>query len=140
MIRQQFKRIVAIQVCRVHFLSTKCTYQNYSVRSVSIIKEKQFFRNKVNESTHHFYFFFPQTPCSSFPCQNNATCVPNYTKNQYHCNCRPGYGGFLCETGRMRYWQESKNIHTMTMRYIFSDNIHEKVTQFLLVKINAVFK
>lgn len=58
MIRQQCKRIVAIQVCRVHFLSTKCTYQNYSVRSVSIIKEKQFFRNKVNESTHNIFFFF----------------------------------------------------------------------------------
>ena len=46
----------------------------------------------------HFFTFF-QTPCSSFPCQNGAKCVPNYGENQYYCHCTPGYNGRYCETG-----------------------------------------
>lgn len=138
MIRQQSKKIV-VSI----FYQRNVVIKTIQWDLFPLSKRSSFFQEQSKWIDITFFLsqnFCPQTPCSSFPCQNNATCVPNYAKNQYYCDCRPGYGGFFCETGRTRYWQESKNIHTMTMRYIFSDNIHEKVTQFLLVKINAVFK
>ena len=45
------------------------------------------------------FAFSLQTPCSSVPCQNSAKCVPNYSKDEYQCNCVPGYTGRHCETG-----------------------------------------
>ncbi|XP_078360774.1 uncharacterized protein LOC144645166 [Oculina patagonica] len=50
-------------------------------------------------SSHEYHHYSIKTPCSSFPCQNGAKCVPNYGENEYHCDCVPGYTGRLCETG-----------------------------------------
>ncbi len=43
--------------------------------------------------------------CSTFPCQNNATCVniENISSNTligYQCNCSDGYEGSQCEKGK----------------------------------------
>ncbi|XP_078350194.1 uncharacterized protein LOC144635006 [Oculina patagonica] len=49
-------------------------------------------------SSQEYHHFSIKTPCSSFPCQNSAKCVPNYGENEYHCDCVPGYTGRYCET------------------------------------------
>ncbi|KAL9952657.1 hypothetical protein ACROYT_G039941 [Oculina patagonica] len=49
-------------------------------------------------SSQEYHHFSIKTPCSSFPCQNGAKCVPNYSENDYHCDCVPGYIGRYCET------------------------------------------
>ncbi|KAL9952620.1 hypothetical protein ACROYT_G039896 [Oculina patagonica] len=49
-------------------------------------------------SSQEYHHYSIKTPCSSFPCQNGAKCVPNYGENQYHCDCVPGYKGSYCET------------------------------------------
>lgn len=36
-------------------------------------------------------------PCSSSPCRNNGTCVPN--EDGYRCNCPQGYSGSRCDQG-----------------------------------------
>ncbi|KAL9952639.1 hypothetical protein ACROYT_G039917 [Oculina patagonica] len=49
-------------------------------------------------SSQEYHHYSIKTPCSSFPCQNDAKCVPNYDENEYHCDCVSGYTGRLCET------------------------------------------
>ena len=43
-----------------------------------------------------------QSPCISWPCQNNGTCAALYGKNSYMCVCAKGYTGKYCETGMER--------------------------------------
>ena len=43
-----------------------------------------------------------QSPCSSFPCKNGATCVPNYDDDTFHCICKKGFSSKLCRTGTYR--------------------------------------
>ena len=40
-----------------------------------------------------------QTPCRSWPCQNNGKCLPVYEKNDYKCICE-GFRGKNCEKGK----------------------------------------
>ena len=40
-----------------------------------------------------------QTPCRSWPCQNNGKCLPVYEKNDYECICE-GFRGKNCEKGK----------------------------------------
>ena len=47
-----------------------------------------------------FSFLF-QSPCMSWPCQNNGTCAAHYEKNSYVCVCAKGYTGKYCETGNV---------------------------------------
>ena len=38
-----------------------------------------------------------QTPCSSDPCMNSATCVAKYEDDGYHCACTYRFLGKHCE-------------------------------------------
>ena len=40
-----------------------------------------------------------QSPCSSSPCQNGGTCIPNYDFNSHDCLCAQGFVGEYCEKG-----------------------------------------
>ncbi|KAK2559897.1 hypothetical protein P5673_017467 [Acropora cervicornis] len=42
-----------------------------------------------------------QTPCRSWPCQNNGKCLPVYKENDYKCICE-GFTGKNCEKGSSR--------------------------------------
>ncbi|XP_074607729.1 uncharacterized protein LOC141860505 isoform X2 [Acropora palmata] len=44
--------------------------------------------------SHHFSIM---TPCSSWPCKNNGTCVPLYEENDYKCACKR-FTGRNCES------------------------------------------
>ena len=39
-----------------------------------------------------------QSPCSSWPCQNNGTCVSPNEKNSYVCLCAKGFSGEYCQS------------------------------------------
>ena len=39
-----------------------------------------------------------QSPCSSWPCQNNGTCVSPQGKNSYVCLCTKGFSGEYCQS------------------------------------------
>ncbi|XP_027051404.1 neurogenic locus notch homolog protein 2-like [Pocillopora damicornis] len=58
------------------------------------------FRNsteyKGNKSSHHFAI---ESPCSSSPCQHEATCVTNYRDGSFGCRCAKGFKGEYCEKG-----------------------------------------
>ena len=45
------------------------------------------------------YSVSPQSPCSSSPCQNEATCVTNYRDGSFECLCAKGFKGEYCEKG-----------------------------------------
>ena len=46
------------------------------------------------------HFFYVQSPCVTRPCLNRASCVPDYQRNDYHCECNSGYSGKNCENGK----------------------------------------
>ena len=54
----------------------------------------QFYRYILKEC-----LLLKQTPCSSNPCVNNATCVAKYEDGDYQCACAAGFIGKHCETG-----------------------------------------
>ncbi|RMX51036.1 hypothetical protein pdam_00024559, partial [Pocillopora damicornis] len=58
------------------------------------------FRNsteyKENKSSHHFAI---ESPCSSSPCQHEATCVTDYRGGSFRCRCAEGFIGEYCEKG-----------------------------------------
>ncbi|XP_022805676.1 fibropellin-1-like [Stylophora pistillata] len=68
------------------FLCELLNEDKYSARPGQLIRSQEY---------HHYSI---KTPCSSFPCQNEAVCVPKYDENLYHCDCKPGYEGKSCET------------------------------------------
>ena len=43
--------------------------------------------------------FSSQSHCSSGPCQNGGTCIPQYEKDSYVCVCVKGLTGKDCQTG-----------------------------------------
>ena len=45
------------------------------------------------------YFVSLQSPCSSSPCQHEATCVTNYRDGSFGCRCAKGFIGEYCEKG-----------------------------------------
>ena len=45
------------------------------------------------------YFVSLQSPCSSSPCQHEATCVTNYRDGSFGCRCAKGFKGEYCEKG-----------------------------------------
>ncbi|XP_027037861.1 uncharacterized protein LOC113666293 [Pocillopora damicornis] len=47
-----------------------------------------------NMSSHHLFI---RSPCSSSPCQNGGTCIPNYDFNSYDCLCAQGFVGEYCQ-------------------------------------------
>ena len=67
-------------------------------------RTKSLFRHftvEFAQTTGKVFFLTLQTPCSSYPCKNGGKCVPNYSDDQYQCDCSPGYGGDHCETGKL---------------------------------------
>ncbi|XP_078352015.1 lactadherin-like [Oculina patagonica] len=55
------------------------------------------FRSPNNLTTsQHFHHYSIKTPCSSRPCKNGATCIPNYEDDHYYCLCAPKYTGLHC--------------------------------------------
>ncbi len=51
--------------------------------------------------THHVCMYVTETdtPCTSAPCQNGATCTLGLTAATYVCDCAPGYTGDICDKG-----------------------------------------
>ncbi|XP_020617323.1 neurogenic locus notch homolog protein 1-like [Orbicella faveolata] len=49
-----------------------------------------------NKSSHHISIM---SPCSSSPCHNGGTCVPNYKENTFKCSCEKSFIGEYCEKG-----------------------------------------
>ncbi|XP_074607275.1 brevican core protein-like [Acropora palmata] len=47
-----------------------------------------------SKTLHHFSI---ESPCSSWPCRNNGTCVSLYETNSYVCICNKGFTGTHCE-------------------------------------------
>ena len=45
------------------------------------------------------YIFFLQSPCSSSPCQDGGTCVPNYKLDTFECLCQKNFNGKYCDRG-----------------------------------------
>ena len=41
-----------------------------------------------------------QPSCSSSPCHNRGTCVPNYKENTFKCVCNKNFIGEYCEKGK----------------------------------------
>lgn len=55
------------------------------------------FRSPTNlTSSQQFDHYSIESPCSSHPCKNNGTCIPNYEENTYSCSCTPGHRGRYC--------------------------------------------
>ena len=44
-----------------------------------------------------FFFAADEDECKKSPCHNGATCMNNV--GSFHCLCRPGFEGKLCERG-----------------------------------------
>ncbi|XP_022780450.1 uncharacterized protein LOC111321749 [Stylophora pistillata] len=59
-------------------------------------KYRNFTKYSENKSSHHFVI---KTSCSSSPCQNEGTCVPNYNSGTFECLCKKGFIGDFCEKG-----------------------------------------
>ena len=57
-----------------------------------------------------YILLLKQSPCSSDPCLNQATCVAKYENNDYHCACAVGYTGKHCEIGILHYCQVSYSL------------------------------
>lgn len=76
------------------------TFKHFGVlRSNSLIRQRA-----------KYFFLTLQTPCSSYPCKNGGKCVPNYSDDQYQCDCSPGYDGDHCETGKLQKRNEEKDL------------------------------
>ncbi|XP_078383156.1 uncharacterized protein LOC144665733 isoform X1 [Oculina patagonica] len=45
-----------------------------------------------------FHHFSNPSPCSSWPCKNNGTCISQYEKKSYVCHCVKGFKGKHCQT------------------------------------------
>ena len=54
---------------------------------------------EIKKLKMYFFLLFKQSPCSSDPCLNQATCVAKYENDDYHCACAVGYVGKHCEIG-----------------------------------------
>ena len=52
---------------------------------------------KANYFIKCYIAFSDINECASNPCQHGGTCEDE--ANRYHCQCSPGYTGFMCETG-----------------------------------------
>ena len=82
-----------------HFVSDKVPFwhqlKKYSKQKLALAIE-----NSTNMCICLLNFYSFQTPCTKNPCQNGATCSPNYSRDEYKCVCLPGFTGQHCETGR----------------------------------------
>ena len=73
---------------------------------------------RIRKIKYNFKFNFFNTDineCSSNPCLNGGKCVGQF--NGYVCNCQPGYGGVLCQTGE--YFAYFDVIHLAHINYVF---------------------
>ena len=57
--------------------------------------------NQTDRVVRELFSFFAslQSPCSSSPCQHEATCVTNYRDGSFGCRCAKGFKGEYCEKG-----------------------------------------
>ena len=46
--------------------------------------------------------FVVSESCSQMHCENNSTCEVNATGDA-HCVCNPGYHGYYCQLGKLKY-------------------------------------
>ncbi|CAH3027331.1 unnamed protein product [Porites evermanni] len=49
------------------------------------------------------------TPCMEHPCQNGATCLPLYERDEYTCVCVPEYTGKYCENYHIEFRSRNTN-------------------------------
>ncbi|KAL9961079.1 hypothetical protein ACROYT_G029960 [Oculina patagonica] len=45
-----------------------------------------------------FHHYSIPSPCSSWPCKNNGSCISQYEKKSYACHCVKGFTGKHCQT------------------------------------------
>ncbi|KAL9988095.1 hypothetical protein ACROYT_G002498 [Oculina patagonica] len=57
-------------------------------------KYRNFTEYKENKSSHHFAM---KSPCSSSPCKNGGTCLPNYKHDTFECLCQKNFTGEDCD-------------------------------------------
>merc|ERR1712126_780612 len=69
-------------------------FESVSGRSTSKVeKNSKFNYGSISDSLDEIGS--RKDPCDSSPCLNNGTCVKD-SRNEYHCNCTPGWTGKHC--------------------------------------------
>ena len=102
------------------------------------IKTSQRFVGALKDTKRMLIFFFAADvdECKKNPCLNGGTCVNNM--GSFHCLCRPGFEGKLCERGKKtdNHW---KNWNVVTLSsfsrprgFSRSRNILKIVSNYLL--------
>ncbi|PFX25311.1 hypothetical protein AWC38_SpisGene10074 [Stylophora pistillata] len=80
-----------------------------------------------NTSSHHFSF---QSSCSSSPCQNRGTCIPNYKYHSYECLCEQGFVGEFCEKG-LKSCNELHNVYRSYVSQLVTLRVDSKPVSVL---------
>ncbi|XP_058940868.2 uncharacterized protein [Pocillopora verrucosa] len=78
----------------VNLAAFKVTHRKLWCELLSSDKFRNSTEYKGNKYSHHFAI---ESPCSSSPCQHEATCVTNYRDGSFGCRCAKGYKGEYCE-------------------------------------------
>ncbi|XP_078351725.1 uncharacterized protein LOC144636394 [Oculina patagonica] len=107
----------------VNLAASKATDGKLWCELLSSDKYRNFTEFKGNKTSHHFSI---KSPCSSSPCQNGGTCLPNYKHDTFECLCRKNFTGEYCEKGPAK---SCKDIYD-----VYKSNASELVTLHLNLK------